>query len=109
MTEPSKEDNEEHRVFIVNEPNKTPFVAPKTLAVERGDQVLFVVAGEKEEFMVCPETEVFRSINAGEEIHAELGSPPKATVRPDVEPNSVHRYEVYPKTSKSIDPILVVH
>ena len=100
---------DEHRVFIVNEAKKTPFVTPKTLAVERGDRVQFVVVGEKEKFVICPESNVFRSIEAGEEVPASLGSPPTATVRRGVDLNSVHRYEVRTASKGSIDPILLVH
>lgn len=106
---PMPESSEVHRVFIINEEGKAPFVAPKVLPVERGDQVLFVVAGEKDEFTVCPETDVFRSVSAGEDLPVELGSPPRCTVRQGIRPNSVHRYGVISETSGSIDPILVIY
>ena len=105
MSEPRSD----HRVFIVNEAKKTPFVTPETLAVKRGDKIQFVVAGEREEFMVCPNSNVFRSIEAGEEIPVGLGSPPTATVRPDLELNSIHRYEVHAASSGAVDPILIIH
>lgn len=108
MTE-SHKSRREHRVFLVNETNKSPFATPEILAVEPGDEVLFVVVGEKDTFMVSPETDVFRSIDASEEVPVRFGSPPKVTVRRDAEPNSVHRYEVYSQTAGSIDPILIVH
>lgn len=103
------ESRDEHRIFIVNETDEPPFVTPKTLAVERGDRVHFVVVGEKEKFTICPGSDVFRSIEAGEEITAGLGSPPMATVRQGVDLNSVHRYEVHTAAKGSIDPILLVH
>lgn len=103
------ESRTEHRILIVNDADEPAYVSPKTQEVGRGDHVLFVVAGEKEKFMVCPETDVFQSIEPGEEIQAGLGSPAKATVRSGVDPHSVHRYEVYSESKASIDPFLVVH
>lgn len=103
------ESTSEHQIFIVNEANEAPFVTPETLAVGRGDRVQFVVAGENEKFMVCPESNVFQSIEAGEEIPVGLGSPPVATVRREVDLNSVHRYEVYAASSASIDPIVIIY
>lgn len=99
----------EHKVFIINEEGQTPFVEPKRMAVGPGDNVLFVVAGEKDKFTVCPNSDIFRSIAAGEEIHVGPGSPPKATIRHDAELNSVHRYDVRSSGKETIDPILVVH
>lgn len=103
------ESSEVHRVFIINEKGEAPFVAPEVLAAERGDQVLFVVAGEKDEFMVQPKTDVFRSISAGEEIPVKPGSPPRCTVRQGVSLNSVHPYEVFSGSSGSIDPMVVIY
>lgn len=103
------ESNNEHRIFIVNEPNETPFVTPETRVVGRGDQVQFVVVGEKQKFLICPESSVFRSIEPGEDISVGLGSPATATVSQKVEPHSVHRYEVQAEAPKAaIDPILVI-
>lgn len=98
----------EHRVFIINEANETPFVEPKTLAVERGDNVFFMVAGEEDQFTVSPNSDVFQSIDAGEEIQVGLGNPSRAAVRPDAELNSVHRYEVRSSPKETIDPILFI-
>lgn len=98
-----------HQVFIVNEEEQDPFVHPKVLHVGRGDRVRFVVVGEKDQFNVRPGTNVFRSIVEGEDIPAELGSPPSVTVRSDVEVNSIHRYEVLSATQAGIDPILIIY
>lgn len=98
-----------HRVFIVNEAGREPTVYPKVLAVGRGERVVFVVVGEKQKFQVRPQTNVFRSIAAGEEIPVELGSPPSCTVRQDVKPNSIHRYDVSSEAKESIDPILIIY
>lgn len=103
------ESSEDHRVFIINQEGEAPFVEPKVLPVKRGDQVLFVVAGEKDDFVVRPDTDLFRSISAGEDIPVELGSPPKCTVRRGVSPNSVHAYEVFSGSGGRIDPMLVIY
>lgn len=101
---------DEHRVFIVNEENATPFATPEVLRARPGDKVLFMVAGKKAKFTVHPETDVFRSISAEEEIPVLPGRPPTATIRRDAEINSVHRYEIQSHTSaKGIDPILIIH
>lgn len=90
-------------------------MAPETLAVGRGDQVLFVAAfvagtgSETDKFSVVPDTDVFRSIKAGEKIPVKPGSPPGVTVRREASLNSVHRYEVHSESSGSIDPILILH
>lgn len=98
-----------HRVFIINEKGRDPVVSPKVLPVGRGDKVLFVVAGEKGHFHVRPGTNVFQSIAAGDDIPVELGSPPTCTVRSDVRPNSIHRYEVSAGAKDNIDPILIIY
>jgi len=101
---------DEHRVFIVNEETEAPYATPEVLRVRPGDKVLFVVAGDEAKFFVHPETDVFRSIPAGQEIPVSPGSPPTATVRRDAEINSVHHYEVQPQASAAaIDPILIIH
>lgn len=103
------ESSEVHRIFIINEKGEAPFVVPEVLAVERGDRVLFVVAGEKDEFIVHPKTDVFRSINAEEDIPVKPGSPPICTVRQGAPLNSVHSYEVFSGSSGSVDPMLVIY
>lgn len=108
------ESSDVHRVFIFNEENKGgPSVAPETLAVGRGDRVLFVAAfvagNEADKFSVVPDTDVFQSISAGEKIPVNPGSPPGVTVRREAALNSVHHYDVHCKSSGSIDPILILH
>lgn len=98
----------EHRVFIINEANQTPFVEPKTLAVGRGDNVLFMVAGEEDQFAISPNSDIFQSVDAGGEIQVGLGNPSRTAVRPDAELNSVHRYEVRSSPKETIDPILII-
>lgn len=98
----------EHRVFIVNEANKTPFVEPKTLPVGRGDIVLFMVAGDADQFTISPNSTVFQSIDAGEKIQVGLGNPSRVAVRPDAALNSVHRYDVQSSSKETVDPILII-
>lgn len=101
--------SEAHRVFIINHEGEAPFVEPKVLPVQRGDQVLFVVAGEEGEFAVRPDTNLFQSISAAEDIPVEVGSPQNCTIRQGVSPNSVHTYEVFSDSRQSIDPMVVIY
>lgn len=98
-----------HRVYIINEDGRDPVVYPKVLPVGRGEHVLFVAVGGREHFHVRPNTSVFQSIEKGEDIPVELGSPPTCTIRPDVRPNSVHRYDVSSGSYEKIDPILIIY
>jgi len=109
INEPMTHSTDEHHVFIVNEAEQSPFATPDVLPVRPGDGVLFVVAGDQAKFTICPETDLFRSIPAGEEIAVAPDRPPRITVRRDAAPNSVHRYEIEAHAGGLIDPILIVH